>query len=379
MRVLYFIDSLVAGGAESSLAALAPHYAKRGVELGVAYLHERPGVAGRLRSGGAELFCLEGSGGRAGWARRGAALARSRAPDLVHTTLFEGDIVGRIAGVAARTKIVTSLVNPQYGAEQFANPKLRNWRIRGAQVADVATGRFVTRWHSIAEYVAEVMAHRLLIPRRRIDVVPRGRDPRTLGTRTEERRRSSRALLGIEDRERLVLAASRQEYQKGLDVLLESFTQVRKSSPSARLVIAGRGGNQSEILQQAVGRLGLADCVILVGARTDVPDLLCAADAFVLPSRWEGFGGVLLEAMALRAPIVASDLPAVREVVSSGEHALLVDPEDPDALARAISRTLDDATGTAERTNAALARFSERFTIDRVADQMVAFYERSLG
>src|SRR5438270_6296378 len=88
VRVLYVIDSLAPGGAESSLVALARLYPARGVELEVAYLYDRPGLHDALKATGARLTSLAGPGGRRGWARRAAALVRDRRPDLVHTTLF---------------------------------------------------------------------------------------------------------------------------------------------------------------------------------------------------------------------------------------------------------------------------------------------------
>jgi glycosyltransferase involved in cell wall biosynthesis len=105
--------------------------------------------------------------------------------------------------------------------------------------------------------------------------------------------------------------------------------------------------------------------------------LLCGADVFAFPSRWEGLGSTLLEAMALEAPIVASNLPAVREVVTPNE-ARLVPPSDAAALADAISDTLADRAGAQRRAVAARDRFLTEFTIERTAKAMVAFYERSL-
>src|SRR5256885_15159329 len=114
MRVLYVIDSLGPGGAEASLVALARLYPARGVELEVAYLQDRPGLQEALAATGARLTPLAGPGGRHGWVRRAAALARDRRPDLVHTTLFEADIAGRLAGASARVPIVSSIVNVGY-------------------------------------------------------------------------------------------------------------------------------------------------------------------------------------------------------------------------------------------------------------------------
>ena len=113
----------------------------------------------------------------------------------------------------------------------------------------------------------------------------------------------------------LVLAAARQEHQKGLDVLVESVPNLAATHPDLVVAIAGREGNESARLRATVERLAVADHVRFLGARDDVLDLLAAADVFVLPSRREGFGSVLVEALALEAPIVASDIGPVREVL----------------------------------------------------------------
>ena len=114
LHVLYLIDSLAGGGAERSLAALAPAYAARDLRLTVAYLHERPGVRADLEAAGAAVRSLEGPWGLAGAAARARRLVAATRPDLVHTTLFEADLVGRAA--AGRVPVVTSLVNDAYGA-----------------------------------------------------------------------------------------------------------------------------------------------------------------------------------------------------------------------------------------------------------------------
>src|SRR5690348_11241446 len=124
MRVLYVIDSLFGGGAEESLAVLAPHLVAAGVELDVAYLHERgDALKSSLTGAGARVSAL-------GTNRRSAMKAlrahqRALRPDVLHTTLFEADIIGRVSNFTTSTPIVTSLVNEAYGPEQLNNPQLR--------------------------------------------------------------------------------------------------------------------------------------------------------------------------------------------------------------------------------------------------------------
>lgn len=378
MRLLYFIDSLSRAGAEQSLVALAPIYADRGLSLEVAYLYERPGLRDDLLRAGARLFPLTDGRSRLGWIRRASALVEERRPDLIHTTLFEADLVGRIASTLRRVPVVSSLVNVAYGPEQLRDPLLVPWKVRAAQMVDSLTAQRVVRFHAVSTHVADVMSGRLHIPRERIDVIPRGRDPRELGTRTKERRVEARRRLGLASDTRLILAVARHEHQKGLDVLLEAFPAVLRGIPSTRLAIAGREGTQTPALKEAVDRLGLGAGVELLGARSDVPDLFCAADVFSFPSRWEGLPGALLEAMALEAPIVANDIPSVREVLGDETRGWLVPVGSSGVLAKTIVEALSDDQEAKRRVALAKARFSETFTIDRVADSMIAFYEQVL-
>lgn len=379
VRVLYLIDSLTPGGAESSLAVLAGLYPSRGIDLEIAYLHDRPGLHGAMEAAGVRLTSLAGPGGRRGWARRAAALVGARQPDLVHTTLFEADLAGRLGGAWARVPVVSSLVTVGYGSSQRSEPGIRPWKLRAAQIADIATARMVRRFHAVSRHVADVMARRLLVPRSRMDVVPRGRDPKVLGIRTLERTARARSLLGVEPADRLLLAVARHEYPKGIDVLLRALPFMIAEVPGARLIVAGKEGNHTSALHAIVAELDLKEKVTFLGHRSDVGDLLCAADLFVLPTRREGFPGAVLEAMALEAPIVASAIPAVEEAVLGGEHALLAPPDDPVALARAAIESLTSPQASLQRAQAALARFHDYFTIERAADGMVRFYETALS
>jgi glycosyltransferase involved in cell wall biosynthesis len=348
------------------------------VALEVAYLRDRPGLQAEFEAAGVALHCLDGPGGRAGWARRATQLLRRRRPDLVHTTLFEADIAGRVAAVLARTPVVTSLVTVMYGPEHYGNPGLRRWRLAADQVADGVTARAVRRFHAVSSTVAEALGRRLRLDPKRIDVIPRGRDPKKLGVRSTERRARARAGLGVETQTPLLLAVARQDQAKGLDVLLRAVPAILAAVPRARLFVAGRSGNQSAELQRLVADLAVGSAVRFLGPRDDVADLLCAADLFVLPSRREGSPGSLLEAMALGTPAVVSGLREVREVVD--EHAAwLVPSERPEALARAVGSALSDPDAAGARAEVARQVFFDRYTMDVCADRMVNFYRRSMA
>jgi glycosyltransferase involved in cell wall biosynthesis len=380
MRVLHLIESLTRSGAEQSLAAILPALSARDVDSEVGYLFERHGLRDELIASGYVLHSLSAlPRNRLAYVRGVAQLISQTKPDLVHTTLFETDVAGRIAGRVRGVPVVSSLVNTAYGPnERAALEGVPGWRISAAQFLDGATAPLASRLHAVTPYVADVMSHRLRIPRNKIEVIPRGRDPETLGTYSLARRQEVRARLGVAESTPLVLAAARMEAQKGLDVLLRALPQVVATVPDVRLLVAGREGSQTPELNRLIGQLGLDDSVTLLGMRDDVPDLMVAADVFAFPSRWEGAGGTLIEAMALGCPIVSSDLETLSELVDDST-ARLTPVARPDLLAESIVAVLDDPAEAEVRADLARERFASTYTIDAAADQMVQFYARAVG
>ena len=377
LKVLYVIDGLGPGGAERSLAALAPHYRNLGVELDVAVLFERRGFQEEILHSGAQIFSFAGTSRRSSRTGQLATLMRRVRPDLVHTTLFEADVAGRIAARMSHVPVVSSLVSESYGPEHAAEPGVRTIRLGAAQVLDSATARLTCRMHAVSEQVATVMARRLRYPTGRITVVPRGRDPHTLGRRTPERRDAARITLGVADEDVVILAVGRHEPPKALDVVVDAVAQLRSTCPHARLFVAGREGSATDAVQRAIASCAAGAFVTLLGQRSDIPDLLCAADVFVLPSRREGMPGAMIEAMALEVPIVASDLPQIREVAGT-DSALLAPVDRASRFAEGILQCIEDPRTAHDRVERAHARFLDNFTVERTAQRMVAFYEQAL-
>ena len=378
LRVLTVIDSLVAGGAETSLAAVTPSLVANDVNMHVAYLLDRPGLHGSLGKAGATLHSLDGGGGRRGSFIRIRRLIDQVSPDLVHTVLFESDNLGRVAAASKRVPVVSSLVGEQYGPEHLNNPKYSKWKVRGAQMVDAATAQLATRFHSVSNNVAELMTTRLRIDRDLIDVIPRGRDRGVLGRRTEGRRQQVRDSLALEPRQPLIVTIGRQYHIKGLDTVIHAFGRVQRVFPDASLMLIGREGPETPHLRRIVDDLELKSSVVFAGQRTDVADLLCAADVFVSGSRSEGSPGVVIEAMAMEAPVVACDIPAVRELAGQSRAIRTVVLDDPEDMSRAVLEVIEDnklAKGLVDR---ALERFEHEYTIESVSKETIDFYHRSL-
>ncbi|MFN2390151.1 MAG: glycosyltransferase family 4 protein [Actinomycetota bacterium] len=370
VRVLYVIDSLGRGGAEMSLLAIAARLRSLGARLIVVHLKEEGGLAPDLRAAGAEVMPLGSGPARIARVQALRRLVRDIEPDLVHTTLFESDITGRLALLRSTVPLVCSLVNDSYSDAHQRTPGLPALKLHAASWLDMVTARRVDHWHAITLWVADAMAPRLHIDRSEIQVIPRGRDPAVLGMNSEERRARVRKALAIDVRAFVLLCAARHEWQKGLDVAIAASARVRTELPGVRLLIAGRRGNQTGALEEQIGRL--AAPVTLLDARDDVPDLMCAADLVLLPSRWEGLGGTILEAMCLGAPVIASDLPPFRETI--GDDALFTPPGSVDALSAAIRAVAQGPAEAAERAERARRRFFDHYTTEQIARRTMAFY-----
>ncbi len=156
----------------------------------------------------------------------------------------------------------------------------------------------------------------------------------------------------------VVLSVGRQYRRKNTHTLLEAFARVRRGLAGVSLRIVG-DGPELPALKRHSAALGLDDVVLFLGpleSRKRILTEYASADLFCLPSRQEGFGIVFLEAMAARLPIVAADAAAIPEVAPHDEVALLVPPDDADALAAAILRVLRDRTLAQRLSSAGRAR-----------------------
>jgi glycosyltransferase involved in cell wall biosynthesis len=202
------------------------------------------------------------------------------------------------------------------------------------------------------------------------------------GIRTDPVDRGAAALrlrgeLGAEPGTLLIGAAGHVTHRKGFDVLLDAFA--RAELADARLVLVG-DGPELDALRRRAGELGVADRMHWPGRRDDAASLLAGCGVFVLPSRNEGMANVMLEAMAAGTPVIASDISGVRTAVAAeGTNppaGWIVPPEDADALAAALREVAallrDDPAAVRARTDEALRRVRERFSVERMVEEAEA-------
>jgi glycosyltransferase involved in cell wall biosynthesis len=294
-------------------------------------------------------------------------------PDLVHTSLFDADLAGRIAAWLEGVPVVSSLVNTPYAREAIEVEPVGPTKRRLVRLADRILARHLTSgFHAISDAAAAHAVEHLGVDPASIRVVPRGRSRAVLGERSPERRASVRTSLGWGTTP-VVVNVARQEPQKGQSVLLDAWPSVLDAFPDATLVLVGRRGRSSHELDAQIDRLALSGSVVQFGVRTDVTDLLAAADVFAFPSLFEGLGGAAVEALGLGLPIVASDIPALRELIGD-DGGWLVPVGDPVGFAEALREALRGGTDVETRGAVARRRFDRSYELDRCLQGMVGFY-----
>ena len=377
MKVLAVLNSLAPGGTEQSTVVLAHGLQALGIETTIVTMkradHELDGIA---EAGGTRVVRLR-SGSAVAQLRELRHLIRSERPDVVHTALFEADQLGRLAAIGTRTPVISSMVNTPYDAARLLDPNVRRWKLRAVQVVDAITGRFfVSRFHAVSEGVKRANARALHLDPQRVTVAERGRDTTALGTRSEERTSAVRASLGVDVGAPVVLSLGRQEHQKAHVDLLAAAVLLRTRVPNLVVLIAGKDGSATrEINERLADDAELASVVRILGHRTDVGDLLSAADALAISSHFEGTAGVALEAMAVGTPIVSTDLSGLVGVLEADRNAVLVAAANPEALATGLERVLTDDGLAARIAARAQADFHARFTLSAATDRMRDLYE----
>lgn len=374
-RILYVINGLGTGGAERSLADMIDPLTRKGFTFTVACLFRRDeGVQAEVMANHRVLFV---GPGRALSIRTLRSFIRDEKPDLVHTTVFEADILGRLSALGTGVPVVTSIVNTSYSRPARSNPQVPRAKLEAVRLIDGLTARHLTTWfHALTEAAKGEAVRQLGIEPERIEVIPRGRSSTRLGEINGDRRSQVRASLHISPTIPVLLSVGRREHQKGQIYALHALSKLRAKYPETVLLVAGRDGNMSTRLEAAAHELGITESVRFLGHRGDVPDLMCASDVLVFPSLYEGFGGTVIEAMAMGLPMVVSDLPVLREV--AGEAALFAPTQQSDELAREVESLLADVNHRTRLRGAGLRRFADNFDIEIVANQMAAFYRNSM-
>lgn len=229
---------------------------------------------------------------------------------------------------------------------------------------------------TIARAQSEVCVRKLGIPEGKIRLIYNGVelsrfDPDTV-------RGAVRAEFGIPEQAELAGIVGMLRPEKAHPVLLKAAAAIRKSGEQVRFLIVG-DGPEREKLEDMARDLGLAGTVTFTGGRDDIPEVLSALDLFVLCSDTEAFPVSILEAMAMRKPVISTDVGSVSEAVEHGATGLLVPPGDPESLAEAVRALVSSPDLRAQMGRAGRRRVEERFSVEAMVGQYEDLFAQVAG
>jgi glycosyltransferase involved in cell wall biosynthesis len=295
-------------------------------------------------------------------------LFRHARPAIVHTHTSKAGFVGRLAAWLARVPVVIHQPHGHIFYGYWSRPRTALF---------VALERIAAHWTDMVVTLTprEVDEHleRGIGRKRQYAVVPSGVPTEAL-RRAAPARAEARARLGLPRDAYVIAGVGRFVPIKGFDLLLAALPDVVASVPAAHVLLIGDGEERGALEAQAQAS-GLGDRLHITGTVTDVIGALAAADVLAAPSRNEGMGRVLVEAMALGLPVVGARVGGIPDVILDGECGLLVPPDDAAALAGALVELGIDEALRAKLGAGARPR-AEAFSTTVAAAAMRDIYDR---
>lgn len=296
-------------------------------------------------------------------------------PDVLHLHTFYPALVGLRAGRMAK---VPKIILTRHHADQHWL-KNKKWHIR----IDSYVARKVDTVIAVSDYTRKILCEKENVPSSKVKVIPHGiEELQTLPGFSES---AMKEKLFLPRNSTVLMTLARLHPDKNLLRMAEAFKLFQKKYPDAHWVIAGAGvetgegkvveGNEYfQAFHARLTGLGLIPFVRFTGFRTDIPDLLHTCDALLHPSLSESFGFSCLEAMSIGKNVIASDIPAVREVISP-EIAYLFDPLSVDSMLEAMEAWKRNPAEAARRSKLGVERYRSKFTFERMIREYEALYE----
>lgn len=360
-RVLHVIDSLHLGGAQEVILNLV--HGSRHYQHEVATLHGEGVYWNRLRELEIPVHSLSPSKWIPLYVPRLLGLLRRKPFDILHCHLIASNLLAKPLGAALR---VPTIINHDHtnAPDRAANRMLL--------AMDRFSNRFASHVIAVSRSCQEFLVRHEGLAEADVSLVWNAIDLARFDPE-KFRREEARAAAGVADGDFLVAGVGRLNAQKNFLRFLDIVSALQKIRPGVRAVIAGNGPEES-LLRDRITETGLGDVVRLAGYTADPRPLYCAADALLMPSRFEGLPMTLLEAMAMRVPVVASRLDGMAEVIAEGADGFLCSSNEE--FVSALSNLAGNRSVGRQIGDAARAKILESFSAERMVRQVEEIYAR---
>jgi glycosyltransferase involved in cell wall biosynthesis len=297
-------------------------------------------------------------------------LLKKEQPALVHCHRHKPTVCAilsvLLAGSASKTKVI-SHVHGLNRTRSFSR-RLTNWLLLKHAAIIIAVSESVNN---------DVLQTNWGVAPEKVVTVWNGIDLTSIDTVSADRS-TVRMNMGIPRNAFVFGSVGRLVKTKGYRYFLKSFAEIRSKMPDAKIVLIGEGALKGELEKQTLS-LGITGSVLFPGFRDDIPELITGFDVFVLPSLAEGLSLALLEAMASRLPVIASDVGGIPEVLNEPGHGLLVRPRDSESLSAAMEKIYNlDPDERQTMGEAARKRIEDEFSAAKMCRNLTKVYESIL-
>ena len=365
-RVLHVIDSFDLGGAQEALVNLIACADRTRFSPEVAAMHGRGVYWERFRALGVPVHSLSPHKFVPLYVWNLLRLLLTENFDIIHCHLIAANLVAKplAALVGVRVRFNHDQANDEYRQRD---------RLRLA--LDKLANRFSTHICAVAASIVEFLVKHEGVSRERISLVHNAIDLRRFTPAPERRaelRRELRRELQLPPDAPVIAGIGRLNYQKNFALFLEVAAEIARSHPQVVFVIAGTGPEERAL------REGAGANVRFLGFVADTARLYDAVDFLLMPSRFEGLPMALLEAMAMRVPIVASRLDGIAEVIADGADGLLATPSAKDEFTAHLRTLLDDPKRAADIAENAFQKVTAHFSAEHMTREVEALYARYL-
>ena len=361
-RILHVIDSFDLGGAQEALVNLVACSDRSRFAPEVATMHGRGIYWEKFRALGVPVHSLSPHKFVPLYVWNLFRLLLTGEYDIIHCHLIASNLVAK--PLAALLGIPLRINHDQANDEYRHRDKMR-------LALDAFANRFSTHICGVSVSIVEFLVKHEGVPREKISLVHNAIDLRRF-TPAPERRAELRREWRLPPDAPVVAGIGRLNYQKNFPLFLEIAAEIRRSHPGAIFVIAGTGPEENALRERGGAN------VRFLGFVADTARLYGAVDVLLMPSRFEGLPMTLLEAMAMRVPVVASRLDGIAEVISDGVDGLLAAASAKGEFVAHIRSLLDDPSRAAQLAGRAFQKVTAHFSAERMTREVEAIYTRFL-
>ncbi len=373
-RIVLFGSQITVGGAQRVLLDQAEWFWDQGYDVQVVFFYDKDGLLQQWSSRYPFPITVlsvyqRGAGMRKnmGGIMHGffhlVKFLRQVRPDHIECFTHDANTLGIPAAYLAGVKGRFATHHGQFAGQSASARKLHTRIINSSQTSKLICVSERARRQALSEGILPEKISVIFN-----GVKPIRRDPAV--------RAETRAELGLQDGDAMILTVGRLVPEKAQKHLISAAALLSKNTPQARFFIAGDGPCRGE-LEEQISNSEAKQNFRLLGSRSDVDRLLCAADLFVLYSDTEGMPVSLMEAMSAGLPCIASDLEGIAQLIPDERYGTLIPSGNPELLAETIRKALSDPEGSAARGKAAAARIRDHFTIDASCRQYQQLMEGS--